>query len=92
MLKATAPFLTFIDHSATHTRDRSTDRNWWTALRESAQQFFTSLAGSHEPHVSRIHHRDGRVTWAVHDPMTGYRDTFATEQDVRIWLEKRYYQ
>lgn len=90
MLYSTASFLAFIDH-AVHP-DRATGRNWWTALRESAEHVIASFASNQEPHVSKVQHRDGRTTWAVHDLATGYHGSFATEQDVRIWLEKRYYQ
>jgi hypothetical protein len=90
MLKATIPFTALNNHTATH--DHATGNSWWEALQESVHHFMTALAGSQEPHVSKIQHRDGHITWAVSDPMTGYRNTFATEQDVRVWLEQRYYQ
>lgn len=30
------------------------------------------------------------MIWQIYDPVTGYKARFYTEQEVRIWLEKRY--
>lgn len=93
MLKASAPFLSFIEHHrTTHNPDRvAQDRTWRAALQSFAYRTWGVLAGSQEPHVEAIRDRSGDVSWQVYDPVTDYHNTFASEQDVRVWLEKRYY-
>ncbi len=36
--------------------------------------------------------RNGRLTWFAYDPITGQKRQFLTEQDLRLWLDTRYYE
>lgn len=36
--------------------------------------------------------RNGQPTWFAHDPVTNRTRSFVSEQDVRQWLDRRYYE
>jgi hypothetical protein len=36
--------------------------------------------------------RQGRQAWFAYDPITDQTRQFHTEQDLRIWLDQRYYE
>lgn len=48
------------------------------------------LTTSTEPQIRQLPSRNGEPSWLVYDPITQERHIFATEHDVRIWLEERY--
>jgi hypothetical protein len=55
---------------------------------DRTMRFFT---GQTEPRIwQRTRH--GQPTWFAHDPITNRTRQFTSEQDVRLWLEKRYYE
>jgi hypothetical protein len=57
-------------------------------LGDRTMRFFT---GQPEPRVwQRTRH--GQLTWFAHDPVTNRTRQFSSEQEVRLWLEKRYYE
>ncbi|MEM8604754.1 MAG: hypothetical protein AAGF24_13075 [Cyanobacteria bacterium P01_H01_bin.121] len=45
-----------------------------------------------EPIISERRGRDGTVYYQVYDPVYDEIHTFAAEDEVRIWLEQRYYR
>jgi hypothetical protein len=49
------------------------------------QRWLHAFAGSSEPRITRA-----RDHYRVYDPTTGNSATFASDTEVRIWLEKRY--
>lgn len=49
------------------------------------QRWLHAFAGSSEPKITRA-----RDHYRVYDPTTGNSATFASDTEVRIWLEKRY--
>lgn len=55
---------------------------------DRTMRFFT---GQTEPRIWQ-RTRQGQPTWFAHDPITNRTRQFTTEQDVRLWLEKRYYE
>ncbi|MGF1518077.1 MAG: hypothetical protein ACFCVB_09775 [Nodosilinea sp.] len=57
-------------------------------LGDRAMRFFT---GQTEPRIWQ-RTRQGQLTWFAHDPITNRTRQFSSEQDVRLWLEKRYYE
>lgn len=57
-------------------------------LGDRAMRFF---AGQTEPRIWQ-RTRQGQPTWFAHDPITNRTRQFSSEQDVRLWLEKRYYE
>ena len=50
------------------------------------------LVGSHEPVIEERRDRTGALYWRVYDPITQDRKFFYSEDDVRVWLDQRYYQ
>lgn len=44
-----------------------------------------------EPHVKQKCDRWGNCYWQIYDPLTGFESCFSSEQEVREWLERRYY-
>jgi hypothetical protein len=51
-----------------------------------------TLSTSAEPKIHRKYDRHGNLSFRVYDPSTGLRNTFTSEQEVRAWLDQRYYQ
>ena len=45
-----------------------------------------------EPKIWQKRDRYGNFYWVVYDPTTGHSSYFSSEQEVRIWLEQRYYR
>ena len=54
------------------------------------EQLFHLLVGSSEPIISEHSDEDGEHYYRVYDPIYEKNLYFASEEDVRIWLEKRY--
>jgi hypothetical protein len=58
------------------------------------QQFKTSLTKlltcSSEPQIWQKRDRQGNLVWRMYDPQTNQSAVFASEEEVRIWLEERY--
>lgn len=53
-------------------------------------RFAEKIAVDTEPHVWKT--RDhGHTAWHAYDPNTGNSADFASEGEVRVWLEERYY-
>lgn len=49
------------------------------------------LTSEQEPRIwQRTRH--GRRTWFAYDPITDQKRQFFTEQDLRLWLDTRYYE
>lgn len=71
-------------------------RQFLRQFRENTYQSFTSCFNSimtvDEPKVFQKCNRTGNVHFEVYDPKCRQRMTFGSEQEVRIWLEQRYYQ
>ncbi|SKB15845.1 hypothetical protein PL11201_80155 [Planktothrix sp. PCC 11201] len=52
--------------------------------------FVNALASPTEPKIWQKKDAKGNRIWQIYDPVTGHKARFDTEQEVRIWLEKRY--
>lgn len=52
-------------------------------------EILNELGQVREPHIWQTMDRHGQSCWCVYDPNTGDRVEQLTEQEVRIWLEKR---
>lgn len=64
-----------------------------SSLLETVGQWLSNtLISSSEPRVWQTRDRAGQATWHVYDPTTGHHEDFGSETEVRIWLERRYYQ
>lgn len=52
--------------------------------------FVNAFASPTEPKIWQKKDAEGNIIWQTYDPVTGDQARFDTEQEVRIWLEKRY--
>jgi hypothetical protein len=44
-----------------------------------------------EPRVKQKCDRSGNTYWRVYEPVSGFHCSFNSEQEVRAWLDTRYY-
>lgn len=51
-----------------------------------------TLAGSSDPHIVQRQTSEGQSYFEVYDPISRQVTYLETEQEVRSWLEQRYYQ
>ena len=51
----------------------------------------TLLSGRKEPKIWRKRDRAGNWYFRAFDPITGASSVMDSEQELRVWLEKRYY-
>lgn len=64
---------------------RSRWQRWGTAL-------LNYFAGSQEPRITAKQDEAGQLYYAVYDPVGRTHYRFDSEQEVRVWLDGRYYQ
>lgn len=50
------------------------------------------FCGSTEPHIRLKRDHDGNTLFVAYDPVSQQRRNFSSEQDLRVWVEQRYYQ
>lgn len=72
-------------NTASKTVDRSGFDRFWEFL-------LNTLSAPAEPKIRRKHDRHGNLYFRVYDPSTATTNTFTSEQEVRAWLDQRYYQ
>lgn len=63
-------------------------RNRWQKLQDWLYDWFIA---TNEPKIKLQRSRTGLVYWSVYDPVSRDRVRFASEAEVRTWLEQRYY-
>lgn len=60
------------------------------------EQLWNSVLGmlirSSEPKIYQKHDHNGNLYFQVYDPIAHQTSTFSSEQEVRVWLDQRYYQ
>ena len=56
------------------------------------QALVATLSSGNDPQIKLKYSPSGHEYWHVYDPTTGKAETFATEADVRVWIEQRYHQ
>lgn len=61
-------------------------------LIQSLIKFLDSASNYQEPKVSQVCDRHGNKYWQIYDPVSRQYSSCASEKEVRIWLEKRYYR
>ncbi|WP_017303124.1 hypothetical protein [Spirulina subsalsa] len=54
-------------------------------------RLFQWLLGNNEPKIRLERDNSEQIYYQVYDPVTQERQRYLTEQEVRIWLEKRYF-
>jgi hypothetical protein len=55
------------------------------------ERFLLTFTDNSEPRVWQIRDRNDQVWWNAYDPVSGSTLAYASEAEVRIWLEQRYY-
>lgn len=63
-----------------------------TRIARLLQSVVYFLTQRQEPRIYRRSDRSGRLYYEIFDPVTGLHTALGSEQDVRAWLERRYYQ
>ena len=66
---------------------------WNQSLSPRLQSVLDTLAGCHssEPHISQHHDRQGHTWFEVYDRPHNQHLSFSSEAEVRIWLDRRFY-
>jgi hypothetical protein len=62
-----------------------------SAFKKVVQRLRESFIGSNELRIWQSCDRFGNTWWHVYDPVTGKHSSVASEEELRIWIEKRYY-
>lgn len=63
-----------------------------STLIQSLIRFLDSASNYQEPKIGQKCDRQGNRYWQIYDPVTRQYTSCASEKEVRIWLEKRYYR
>lgn len=64
--------------------------NLFDYLRMVWESWQQNLSTKDEPHIWQTRDRNGDVLWNAYDPVTDRSLYYASEAEVRIWLENRY--
>lgn len=62
-----------------------------SGLKHIWQAVATFWVGSDEVQVWQSRNRAGHVLWHAYDPKTGTSAAISTEDELRTWIEERYY-
>lgn len=65
--------------------------NLLSVLKRTSQRLMRLFVGSNELRVWQTYDRSGQTWWHGFDPMTGRSISVDTEEQMRIWIEQRYY-
>ncbi|MGP1384831.1 MAG: hypothetical protein ACTS2F_14795 [Thainema sp.] len=67
--------------------------HWLTAVLKQVKAAISKLFDqSQEPRITKRVDRWGNLYFSVYDPIDRSFRVFTSEQEIRIWLEQRYYQ
>lgn len=75
--------------------DYSIARVWAVAKRRLSlvgEALLTYLCGSTDLSVTVKRDRRGNTLFIAYDPVSQQRRTFSSEQELRVWVDQRYYQ
>ena len=61
-------------------------------LKQLWNSILDALTRSSEPKIYQKRGYNGNLYFEVYDPIAHQTSTFNSEQEVRIWLDQRYYQ
>lgn len=86
--------LEFPTHQTTQARSYRSFKNYGlkAKLQDAWQRAVAYLSTSSEPHVWRSQDSTGQVIWNAYDPLTRRSIERVSMNEVRVWLEERYYQ
>ena len=65
---------------------------FFLALKGIRSFLLTILTGGNELQVWQTSDRFGNTWWNAYDPATDRSTSHASEAEIRVWIEKRYYQ
>lgn len=74
-------------HPSTQSDPVCKQDSFWTRFWDG---LFNVLIHRSEPKVVHKTGSDGTEYYEVYDPMTGYLQTFGSELETRIWLDRRF--
>ncbi len=63
----------------------------WSGIKHSWQAIANFWIGSDEVQVWQSRDRSGHVLWHAYDPKTGTSAAIFSEDELRTWIEERYY-
>lgn len=63
----------------------------WDWITQLGRFLVNSLVGNDEPRINQTIDRLGNIVWQVYNPINRQILSFTSEQEVREWLEQRYY-
>jgi hypothetical protein len=61
-------------------------------LKQFGKRLIRFIAGNQEVQIWQVSNRTGNLYWRVYDPITKASTSFSSSNEVRIWLEQRYYR
>lgn len=67
------------------------EHNCLNILAQWGKDWVRFLTRGGEPKIWQTQTQKGEIIWKVYDPKTRKAEQFMNEEDVRIWIEKRYY-
>ncbi|MEN9226505.1 MAG: hypothetical protein Q6L60_12395 [Thermostichus sp. HHBFW_bins_43] len=70
---------------------RATLQLLWSGLKHTWQALTNFWVGSDEVQVWQSRDRAGHVLWHAYDPKTNTSATICSEDELRCWIEERYY-
>ena len=65
---------------------------WKQHLANMGHYLLNLLSGDGSPYILQQLNPEGVDRWSVYDPYSQKEHRFNSEEEVRIWLEQRYYQ
>lgn len=68
-----------------------TQQGWKSQFNHLWQSIVARLAFTQEPHVWQVQNGQGEQRWNAYDPKTGRSVSNQSADELRVWLEKRYY-
>ncbi|HEY9660049.1 MAG TPA: hypothetical protein V6C65_16450, partial [Allocoleopsis sp.] len=60
-------------------------------LSQAARAIAHALIGNSDPLIWQRTDRNGNTWWIIDDPLTGTRFHALSEEEVRAWIDQRYY-
>ncbi|MEC4892917.1 MAG: hypothetical protein SAL07_13035 [Oscillatoria sp. PMC 1051.18] len=68
------------------------EKIWQVIAKDIVWEYLLNITvRSSEPRIYEKRDRYGKTYWQVYDPVTNFCYSFDSENEVRIWLERRYY-
>ncbi|HEY9649105.1 MAG TPA: hypothetical protein V6C95_00470 [Coleofasciculaceae cyanobacterium] len=62
-----------------------------SAVKSGLEHLIDFLKLSNEPRIWKTTDRQGNTVWRVYDPVSDRAVSLESEDEIRSWLEKRYY-